>query len=83
MKGKAIAVAVALSLGVGSALDAAAQERKPEDQIKMRRGALTGVVSHLDVHPTIMRFLGLPPAPPQGVDGRVQALDETKIPFKE
>src|SRR5262245_2117334 len=41
MKGKAIAVAVTLFLGAGIALDATAQERKPEDQIRMRKGALT------------------------------------------
>ena len=41
MRRKAMAIAVALSVGIGFALDAAAQERKPEDQIKMRKGALT------------------------------------------
>ena len=35
------AAAVALSVGMGIALDVAAQERKPEDQIRMRKGALT------------------------------------------
>jgi cytochrome c556 len=41
MRRKAMAIAVALAVGIGFALDAAAQERKPEDQIKMRKGALT------------------------------------------
>ena len=41
MKGKAMTVAVALSVGIGFALDAAAQERKPEDHVKMRKGAFT------------------------------------------
>ena len=41
MKGKAMAIAMALSVGVGVAYDAAPQERKPEDQIRMRKGALT------------------------------------------
>ena len=41
MKRKAMTVAVALSVGMGVALDAAAQERKPEDQLRMRKGAFT------------------------------------------
>ena len=40
MKGKAMAVAMVLSVGAGLAFNALAQERKPEDQIKMRKGAL-------------------------------------------
>lgn len=41
MKRSIVAAAVTLTLGIGFALDTAAQQRKPEDQIKMRKGALT------------------------------------------
>ena len=41
MRGKAMAIAVALTVGAGVALEAPGQERKPEDQIKMRKGAFT------------------------------------------
>ena len=41
MNGKAMTAAIALSVGMGFGFDALAQERKSEDQIKMRKGALT------------------------------------------
>ena len=41
MKRKVMVMAVALSVGMGVAIETLAQQRKPEDQIKMRRGALT------------------------------------------
>lgn len=34
-----------------------------------------GFVSHLDVHPTVLRHLGHPPAPEWGLDGFVRGLD--------
>ena len=41
MKRSVLALTVALAVGAGAALDASAQQRKPEDQIKMRKSALT------------------------------------------
>jgi len=41
MKKTCVAAAVALSIGAGMAVDAWAQQRKPEDSIKMRKAALT------------------------------------------
>ncbi len=41
MRRSCIVAAVIASIGVGSALEASAQQRKPEDSIKMRKAAFT------------------------------------------
>lgn len=41
MRKSFVVAAVALSVGVGAAFNVSAQERKPEDQIKMRKAAFT------------------------------------------